>query len=149
MTVTLYSNTSDWIVVNKNISTVATINNVLCKEPTDILEPVLFIQTNANITSFNYCYIPDFGRYYEAKPITRNGNNIQIQCKVDPLMSHKSKIIGLPAIVERQENLYNLYINDLQYQSLNYPRVQTKKFSGSFNSTQTYILICAGGDINA
>ena len=129
MTLTIYANKSDRNVVSKSISQVQNLTNVLCKDPTNILNPVFFVQITAgNIAAFNYLYAPDFKRYYFATAITRNRTNIEINCEVDVLMSFSSNIKGLNAIVERQTNYYNLYLPDLQIPDYAYRRVQTKVF---------------------
>lgn len=146
MNITLYANKSDIHVVSKQISQVQILNNVVCKEPTNLQSPVLFVNIiPSNIANFNYVYIPDFKRYYFANVTTRNANNVQINCKVDPLMSFSNEIKNINAIVERQTNNYNLYLQDLQIPNYVYRRVQTKVFPQQpLNVNGTMILATSG-----
>lgn len=148
MNITLYTNNSDKNVVSKSLSNDTAVNNVLLKAETSVQKPVFYINMpSINLAQFNYLYAPDFGRYYYITDIvTRNAQNIEVHAEVDVLMSFQSQIRGLTAIVERQEFLYNTYINKLEYPVLNYSRIQTKKFPRGFSDTQTFVLITAGGD---
>lgn len=131
MNVSFYKNNSSPNTVNKSISTVK--NNLTCslKEDTDILSPTIRISksTISDPTTFNYMYLPDFKRYYYVKnTIECIGGIMEIEGTVDVLMSHQTAIKNLYALVERQQNFYNLYLPDLQIPNLAYKRVQTIKF---------------------
>lgn len=70
----------------------------------------------ANINSLldvNYAYIPDLGRYYYIDAITMVTNKIMnIDCSVDVLMTYADEIGELSAYVARNENDYNVDIQD-------------------------------------
>lgn len=131
MQITLYKNTSSPETVNKNITRVVSPFACSLKDDTDIAHPVILISKSkvSDVTSFNYCYLDLFKRYYYLElPKEKLGGMLEIQGKVDVLMSHKDAIKNLNAMVERQQNFYNLYLPDLRIPDKAYKRVQTLKF---------------------
>lgn len=143
MQVILFRNDSDIKVVNKNITEIATINGVW-KENTDVLEPHIIIN-NRSMAGVNYCYIPEFDRYYYIDDHAKiTGGQVEIVCSVDVLMSWKQYFKVLTAVIARQENQWNLYLNDEMFKAYQNPRIQTKKFPNGF-TTQEFVLTVAGG----
>ena len=108
MQIVLFRNDSDIKVVNKNITEIATINGVW-KENTDVLEPHVVIN-NRSMAGVNYCYIPEFDRYYYIDDHAKiTGGQVEIVCAVDVLMSWKQYFKVLTAVIARQENQWNLF----------------------------------------
>lgn len=71
-------------------------NNVIYTEGSDIL-------------SANYCYIPEYNRYYYiSDTISVRTNLWRLPMDEDVLMSNKDKILDTYGYVVRQENDYNL-----------------------------------------
>lgn len=118
---------------------------VQLKAPTDVLKPVIIVGS-VDVANYNYCYIPDFKRYYYISDITTDYGNISgRECQVDPLMSYSSQIKALNAIVERQQNFYNLYLPNLQISDMSYSRVQTRLFPQQpLNVNGTLLLAVCG-----
>lgn len=122
MIVTLYQNMSDEKKVGKNISAVAQLTDVMWKEDTDILHPVItfhkFKDANNNWIwkNFNYCSIEWSGlptRYYFIDNFRVNkGGIIEIHCRVDVLETWKDFITTGFFLVARQEHLYNKMLVD-------------------------------------
>lgn len=147
MQVNLMINNSDNIVVSKNLATYKMGINCNLKDSTELLTPTLRISkdNDVELDAFNYVYIPDFSRYYYVTNSSKElGGVIQIECKVDVLMSHANAIRNLNAIVERQENLYNLYLPSLKLPDLGYRRFQTYQFSQNPFVGDSCILITNG-----
>ena len=141
MNITLYSNSSDNNVVTKNISQVASLTGSLRNE-SGIMSPSILIQ--GTYPSANYCYISDWGRYYFIEEIISVRNNIsEIRCRIDTLMTYAQQIRSLTAIIKKQENDYNLYINDGSFMTYANDKVFTKGFPGSF-SDDSYVLLVSG-----
>lgn len=145
MTITLYANRSENARLTKDIAQVASYEGTL-RDSTDVLNPVITIETTNNITTgVNYAYIPDFGRYYYITGITVISNNLyQLTMHVDVLMTYRDSILDLTAIIARQENAYNLYLNDPMYKTYQDPIIITKKFPAALSDT-TCVLLVAGG----
>ena len=123
------------------------------KEPESIRSINLRIQyanaeDKSKLMSSNYCYIEDLGRYYEIRPesILELGGIIVMALEEDDIMSNLSEVMALNCIIKRQENLYNLYLNDDKYKAYAYTRIQTKNFPNGFNAmgNEKFILSIAG-----
>ena len=144
MTITLYHTTSDINVVNK-IFDIENSINITFKNIEDIDNPVITLTLDNNINSYNYFYLPTLKRYYFiTKTEIINNNVYRITGHIDVLMSFKNNFLSLKAIIKRNENLYNSYLDDNNYKTVSYSRVQTKKFNKELNGTG-YVLITAGG----
>ena len=63
MDIKLYNNTSDYRALNKAITEIKTIS-VRLKDNTDIMRPVIELDSANLPPAANYCYIPLFKRYY-------------------------------------------------------------------------------------
>lgn len=146
MTVTLYNTSSENELLDKVLTNPITLSGTLRNE-CSVVNPVLNIESNSIITS-NYCYITEFNRYYFINNVTVLRNNLyQLELSVDVLMSYKTEIRNQTATISRQENQYNLYLNDASFKAYNYPQMQIKEFPEGFSSTLTNILIVAGNSI--
>lgn len=83
------------------------------RDECDILNPVLIIEGLNPDTTFNYCYIPDFKRYYfiTESSVVRTGL-IQFKLHVDVLQSWSKEILELEAIISRNEYDFNNHLED-------------------------------------
>lgn len=143
MTIDIYKNSSAPNVVNKSITLIDNLDCYL-KEDCDISNPTIEVY-DTNALNGNYIWIPLFSRYYFINKITTQSiDTLLIEAHVDVLMSFQSAIMNASGIIGRQQNVWNAYLNDNLARKMAYPRVQTKKFSMSFNNTPTYILIASG-----
>ena len=115
------------------------------KEQTSIIDPVIKIQ--ADLTALKYCnymYIPEFGRYYFVNDIKSVTNSIiEVSGHVDVLSTYAQEIRSNTAITRRQENNWNLYLNDGTFRVYQDPKVITKAFPSGF-TTQEFVLAVAG-----
>ena len=119
----------------------------LLKDNTSILKPVIDIRTTDTITAYNYMYIADFGRYYFIDNIESVNNGLwRVSGHVDVLETYKADILATGAVIKRQRDLYNLYLNDPDFMTYNYDKLQTLKFKGGsgFNKALNYILVVNG-----
>lgn len=144
MQVTLYVNQSDPRKVSKSLITVGNYEITL-KADCSIQNPVLLISdTTVQFERVNYAYIPNFNRYYYVDDITFTPTIVQLKLRVDVLMSNRYFIKGLNTYVDRQENLYNLYIADPKLpvrttRALDYLAI------GSLGNDKTTVLTVIGG----
>lgn len=142
--IVLQKNNSENNRVTKSVDTILTVSGVL-KEETSIIDPVIKIECDlATVTTCNYLSIPAFGRSYFVNNIRsiRNGL-VEFACHVDVLSSFASQIRENSAIVKRQENSWNLYLNDGTFKVYQNPNVLTKAFPSGF-TTQEFVLAVAG-----
>lgn len=114
MNLILYNNSSDDRTVNKSLVTVIALENVKPVEPFNIQTAKFIIdKNNININTVNYCYCAETQRYYYINDITLlTGGRVQIDCRVDVLMSYKSNILNLKALCLRNEIKRNPYLKD-------------------------------------
>lgn len=142
--ITLMRNDSEINRLSKFTVALTTVTGTL-KEQTSIIDPVIKIQADlSSLTNCNYMYIPEFNRYYfvnDIKAIT--GNIIEISGHVDVLSTYAAEIRNNTAITRRQENNWNLYLNDGTFRVYQDPKVITKAFPSGF-STQELVLAVAG-----
>lgn len=150
MRVTFYRNNSEDNAINKSLTPVVTLNNVIAKGNIDVVNPTLIVEFDDDYSdSINYAYIDDYDSYYFLdRPINMTGSRTAVQLRRDPLETFKTEILQLTAIIDKTEDIgkSNLYLNDGSFvvQSNEYNRVMN--FPNGFNENGTFILICAGGD---
>lgn len=118
----------------------------LLKDNCSILRPVIDINTSSDISGYNYMYIGAFNRYYYIDDIVSLHNNMwRISGHVDVLETYKEYILETQAVVKRQTNLYNTYLNDPEWKVYANEQVTAHKFANSpFTKALSPILIVAG-----
>lgn len=140
----LQRNNSEANRITKEISEISTVSGEL-KTETSIIDPVIMIECDLSaIVGCNYISIPTFGRSYFVNNIRsiRHGL-IEFSCHVDVLSSFSSGIRGNTAIVRKQENRWNLYLNDGSFKIYQNPNILTKSFPSGFTK-QEFVLAVAG-----
>lgn len=149
MEINLYENSSENYVVNKNIVMKESLQNCILKENTSVENPVIIIRNNSNISTYNYMYIPDFHRYYYIEEIVSLNNGLwELHGHVDVLQTYQNYIKQLNATCKRQENLFNMYLDDPEFKTYNKSTVVTKLFTGGtspLDKNMSYVLVVAGG----
>lgn len=142
--IALQINNSERNKIDKETVSLATVTGEL-KTETSIIDPVIMIE--GDLSTFNLCNyltIPSFGRSYFVNNIRSIRNNlIEISAHVDVLSSFADEIRSNSAIVKRQENNWNLYLNDGSFKVYQNPNVLTKAFPSGF-TTQEFVLAVAG-----
>lgn len=100
--VNLYRNNSDPTVLNKDLEFIRIFRGVF-REPFDVALPVLQIQY-ADPIDFNYISVPSLKRFYFVKSVTNIASNLwELELSVDVLESYKNTVLGLTAVIERNE----------------------------------------------
>lgn len=142
--ITLQTNASEKNKLTKDITDLVTLSGNL-KNGTSIIDPVITFEGDlSSFVTCNYMTIPTFGRSYFVNDIRSIRNNIyEISAHVDVLSSFATQIRGNTAIVRRQENQWNLYLNDGVFKTYQNPEIVTKAFPSGFN-TQEFVLAIAG-----
>lgn len=140
----LQRNTSELNKLDKTLTTITTLTGTL-KTETSIIDPVIIVEgALSDLKTCNYCTIPEFGRSYFVNNIRSIRNNlIELSCHVDVVSTYKSQIRSQFAIVHKQENNWNLYLNDGSFKCYQNPIVLTKKFSNGF-TTPSFVMAVAG-----
>lgn len=145
LSVQLMNNSSPVEKIGKTLSAGNTYSCAL-KDDTSVLDPAIIIQTSDNIYTFNYMYISDFGRYYFINDIlSLNNNRWMIKAHVDVLETYKDNILSNQAVIKRQTELYNTYLNDPEWKVYAYEKTVAYKFSAApFTKDLKYLLTVAG-----
>lgn len=146
MQIILYVTTSEPNRVKKTLNNANTLQGTL-KTETSIMNPVIDIAGTNTILSYNYCYIPDFKRYYFITDIVvvRNGL-FRLSLSVDVLQTYWNELQNLKVIVARQENRMDAYLNDDKQKVRAYDKIYTVMPStvSPFGKEFSYVLLVAG-----
>lgn len=145
MQVDFYYNQSDYRMINKNLVFAKTYTGVL-RDECGIMNPVIRFE-NVPVMRYNYCYIPEFKRYYTIDHIDAFRYGIyDVFLSVDVLMSFRGDIFNMTAIVDKQSDVDNgdEYIDDSSLVTDNYCFSRIYSYPNGFNQTGEYILITAG-----
>lgn len=144
--ITFYTNKSEQIKLDKDLTTIATLTGEMVNSAS-ILSPSILIDGDIElIKNANYFYIPQFGRYYFLTSPASYVNGLwEIGGTCDVLSSWKSYIRQQTAIVAKQENEYNLFLNDGTLMAYSNPHIITKTFPDGFGDTYDMVLTVVGG----
>ena len=141
--ISLQNNSSPINKIGKSISTIATVSGDL-KNESDVIRPEILIESDSSILSANYMTIDTFHRKYFIEEIQSVRTNLWlVKAHVDVLETYASQILSNTAVVLRQENNFDLLLNDGVFKCKQDPRISYRKFPsglGDFN----YILITQG-----
>lgn len=142
--ISFYVNSSEKNKVDKTLTLIATLSGVL-KESTSIIDPVIVIEGDLTaFTGCNYMQIETFGRSYFVNNIRSISNGlIEISAHVDVLSTYKNAIRKNQAILRKQQNTWNLYLNDGSLRVYQDPEIIVKTFPSGF-TTQEFVLAVAG-----
>lgn len=147
-TVILQENRSPDNKVDKDVAEMASVQGVL-RKGTSIIQPIILIEDTVPetlLSSVNYATINEFNRKYFVTDIKTTINGLwEIHMSVDVLASFADQIREQTAIVARQAETYNLYLDDGWFMAYQNPLIQTKFFSNAtpFES-QEFVLVVAG-----
>lgn len=113
MNIVLYKNNSDKRALNKTLVDELTVDNVrLLDGDNSLLSPQL-IFSGVNVANFNYCFIPDFNRYYFISSVdVLDNRRFMIRCNVDVLMSFADDIKKLTVISGKAATNFNKFLSD-------------------------------------
>lgn len=145
MIIKLQRNNSDYNVLDKNISDIIQVEGTL-KESTSIYEPVITLELPiSNLSRCNYVTIDDFNRKYYIKDIVSVTNQLtQISCHVDVLTTYKEEIRNCYGIVKKQQEKFNLYLDDGTFKSYQNPIINTVTFPTGFDNPSLILLVSGG-----
>ena len=146
MEIKLYKTSSPRKKLVKNLTDGLTLVGTL-RAQSSVMAPTFTVQYTAGV-GYNYCYIPDFGRYYYINGINAlRANLFELSLGVDVLMTYAAEIRNNSAIIDKsqwQGTAYK-YINDGSWVNTNRMTQEVVNFSGGFNDNGEFILITAGG----
>ena len=151
ISITLYSVTDENNKLNKTLGTGTTYTGTF-RDEADVMDVTVELEipnaqiTSSSVLSRNYAYISDFGRYYFITDITVvQSNLVRFTMHIDVLMTYKTEIKAMKGIMLRQENYYNLYLNDPELKKFAYPLIQHTAFPNMINSTDYHFYLTTAG----
>lgn len=146
MNITFYNNTSDKNVLNKTLINPLVLVGTL-RESTSVIKPTITIEASTPLVGYNYCYIPDFARYYFVVDVNSVRKNLwAVTLRVDVLMSFKEDILNTPCIIDHTtEGDTTQYMDSNVWQRTVKDKTDIINFSGGLSESGGYVLITAGG----
>lgn len=86
---------------------------VVWESPYDIVNPIISVR-GADMSLYNYAYIPQWSRYYWLNTYQRyrDDDHIIIECKCDVLATYRPQILSQSFFVELSQSNYNSLYND-------------------------------------
>ena len=126
--------------LNKSLGTAIT-KNLSVKDGISLEDPVLYLDNSAVINA-NYCYIPDFNRYYFITGQELDGKTLYLTCHVDVLMTYKNDIRTSNGTATRS-NFYNKNIPDSMAIEIPQQKITYRKLSATLTG-ETYVCIIGG-----
>lgn len=118
------------------------------RNQTSVLNPSIRIESADNISTYNYAYIPEFGRYYYIADIVSVRTNCwTVSLRCDVLMSYKDEIRSMNVILNNtQETGISNYLSSPNWVNLVKTKTDIKTFPKGLSNEGEFILITAGGD---
>lgn len=145
MDIKLYINNSEKEAIYKTLTNEIVFSGYL-REESSIITPSFIIETS-NPSSYNYCYIPAFNRYYFITDIVSVRTNLwRIQCSVDVLMSFQDEILNLDVTVESMtDGDDSRYMVGDVWKTMVKTKTDVINFPSGLLDDGEYILITSGG----
>lgn len=151
LTITLRKNLSEANRVDKVFADADITLTGTFKEQQDLLHPEILIETDTNLSAYNYCEISEFGRKYFMKPHVRQTHLWVLELEVDVLTTYADGLRASEALVKRtcEDGKMNFYINDgvfytEQREIVTYHTFKINNVDATFG-TDSYYLVVAGG----
>lgn len=116
MKIQFYNNMSGVNILNKKLQMIGTEIEFTLKKDTNIINPVLILK---NYIGGNYCYIPDFSRYYYVDNYNLLSNNTyELYLSVDVLGSYKDDLLKGGIKVETDDDKVLYLDNHPEYEDI-------------------------------
>ena len=116
------------------------------RNQTSVLNPSIRIESADNISTYNYAYIPEFGRYYYITDIVSVRTScwvVSLRC--DVLMSYSDQIKAITGVVVRQESNPNKLLVDRLERLQSNKDIDILYYPNAFSKNLQFVLVTAGG----
>lgn len=143
--IVFYYNTSEVNAVSKHINQTGIARNGVLREESSVIDPVVIVDAPANVViNSNYAQIAQFNRHYFITNVESVNNGLwRVSMHVDVLYTYRNQIRNNSAIIERNENDYDLKLNDGLFKTQQNPRIAQIPFTSGFNQFD-FVLAIAG-----
>lgn len=145
-TINFYSYNGHPNTVNKQLGEFTAIEGDL-RQTFDVLRPTVTLRKQPRPT-FNYCYIPDLGRYYFVDRVSFEGNNTyELSLLVDVLQTYKDEIKNATGNITRRDNP-DKYVSNRNTVYSRVPHFVKSEFSnkGLLNDSGTMVMVTIKGN---
>ena len=142
----LQINASEKNALTKDITDVLTVSGTL-KSETSVIDPVILINCElSSVVNVNYMTIATFGRSYFVDNIRsiRNGL-VEFSGHVDVLSTYQNAIRAKSAIIKRQENDWNLYLDGGSFRVYQNQLIQTLNLPNGFTANELVLAVAGSG----
>ena len=140
--ITLYNYSGSPNTIGKGATIVDSITGTF-RDSVSISNPIFSIE-RASPIGFNYVYIEAFDRFYYVTGVSADLHGIiTVSCACDVLETAGDSVKDFEAIIRRQENSYNLYLDDGVFKAYQNTKHKITAFPNPFTD-YSYILAIAG-----
>lgn len=146
MEIKLYKTSSPRKKLVKELTDGITLAGTL-RAQSSVMAPAFTVQ-DVSVIGYNYCYIPDFERWYYINNINALRSNLfELSLGIDVLMTYAEAIRGNAAVIDKIEpqTIAEPYINDGSFVNTNKMNQVIINYPNGFNDAGEFILITAGG----
>ena len=146
MIVNFFKSSEDYKHPNRQITILAS-KDIRLQEDTSVLEPTIEVDAFEGWRDVNCIWIELFNRFYFVSDSpTLKGGRVMYPLHVDVLLTYRQGLMGLTALIDRQEFVYSRYIEDPLLKTRS-NRVKEIKKIGSLGtpSGTNYALTVVGG----
>lgn len=146
MTLNLYKNYSEDVVVSKSISNEVSVDGHLRKtSEMSITDPIFEITDFDGAFDYNYAYVEKFDRYYFIRDIQVGPTGIiTIMLHVDVLMSKQSEWFENTGYIDTSMNYGNFYLYDPETPIQQNTKLTTVKQYPSIFNGYSIVMNCTG-----
>ena len=122
------------------------------KNNTSITNPTILLQLSDydNVRQTNYCFIPDFNRYFYIDDIRIVNALVEVSMTCDVLETYKEDILNSTQLVARQENKKNLSIIDNRLPMCSDVSITTHlpdKIGDTFTTSEGFFILGTTGGV--
>ena len=134
MTIDVRYTSSEYNKISKQILTLVRLEGTL-RNNSDTINPVIIIEGNIeDVAGANYLTIYSFKRHYFITSIESIRAGVyMIKAHVDVLTTYAGAIKSNSAIIKRQANSFNLYLDDGVMKIYQNPIIETYSFPNGFS----------------
>lgn len=120
--------------------------DIVNKNPVDLLHPRFSVNGFPGYADCNYVYIPEFKRrYFITKREIDSYNILWIECDPDDLANWWQYVKNKTVLIERQEFVWNPYIQDTLLPVRTERKISFKKIGNIGNPNGHNIVLTVGG----
>lgn len=129
--------------VDKNIVSIYN-TTISVKDDMSIINPVIYVTSPNDLNNANYMQLMNRFYYIIDKEVLP-GNLWKLTGREDVLMTFNRQIKAQTAIISRNSNQYNLYLQDKSFKIYSYKNTRTLKFNTGFTKNLNFVLTTVGG----